>query len=175
MSKCCSFASQLFSMDNKLFLGCTLLSIQPKYCYWYCKIRILFQCFFSVSLILGPVESDGRAGSLSSIADTGGLVASGDGTAAGNPKDVLGPLLKPRFGKLAGGGLVAVPDEVDGTGAAPLLNSAQRGHLRLVSRLHLRKPSLRKLLKMTHSCDPSGRSVRSASVVGDPISIAKTI
>jgi hypothetical protein len=66
----------------------------------------------------------------------GGLAASGDGTATGNPKAVfVGPLLKPRLGKfvVAGGGLVADPEGVDGTGAVPLLNSAQRGHFRLVS------------------------------------------
>ena len=43
-----------------------------------------------------------------------------------------GPRLNPKLGVFAvgGGGLVA---EVEATGAAPLLNSAQRGHLRLVS------------------------------------------
>ena len=72
--------------------------------------------------------------SRSSTADMGGLVAKGDGTAAGNPNAAAeGPLLKPRLGKFAvvGDGLVA--DDVEGTGAAPLLNSAQRGHFRFVS------------------------------------------
>ena len=71
------------------------------------------------------------------IADIGGLVAKGEGTAAGNPNDVLeGPRLKPRFGGKpaeAGGGLVAEPDGVGAVGAVPLLNSAQRGHFRFVS------------------------------------------
>lgn len=68
------------------------------------------------------------------IADMGGLVAKGEGTAAGNPNDVLeGPRLKPRFGGKAGGGLVAEPDGVGAVGAVPLLNSAQRGHFRFVS------------------------------------------
>jgi hypothetical protein len=70
------------------------------------------------------------------MADMGGLVARGDGTAAGNPKAVFaGPRLKPRFGKLAlvGGGLIADPDAGGAMGAVPLLNSAHRGHFRLVS------------------------------------------
>jgi len=69
------------------------------------------------------------------MADMGGLVAKGDGTAAGYPKAAAeGPLLKPRLGRFAvvgGGGLVA--DGVEGVGTVLLLNSAQRGHLRLVS------------------------------------------
>lgn len=72
----------------------------------------------------------------SSMADMGGLVARGDGTAAGNPKEVfVGPRLNPRFGKLVlvGGGLVAEPDTAGAIGAVPLLNSAHRGHFRLVS------------------------------------------
>ena len=71
----------------------------------------------------------------STIPETGGLVARGDGTATGKPNDAEGPRLKPRFGKFGvagGGGLVADVD-VDGTAVVPLLNSAQRGHLRLVS------------------------------------------
>jgi hypothetical protein len=73
------------------------------------------------------------AASRSSMADMGGLVAKGDGTAAGNPNVAAeGPRLNPRFGKfvVVGGGLVADGAEF---GAVPLLNSAQRGHLRLVS------------------------------------------
>jgi len=71
----------------------------------------------------------------SSSADMGGLVARGEGTAAGKPKGIEGPRLNPRFGRFAvvGGGLVAGPDWVGVTGAVPLLNSAQRGHFRLVS------------------------------------------
>lgn len=68
--------------------------------------------------------------------DMGGLVASGDGTATGKPNAAVdGPRLNPRLGRLGvwGGGLVADPEAGDGTGAVPLLNSAQRGHLRLVS------------------------------------------
>lgn len=98
---------------------------------------------FSVSLIFGPDE--GVPGSevalSSSIACIGGLAAKGDGTAAGNPKERLlpptgGPRLKPKFanpGAVGGGGLVAEVDGVRGGGIVPLLNSAQRGHLRFVS------------------------------------------
>ena len=68
------------------------------------------------------------------IPDIGGLVARGDGTAAGNPNEAVeGPRLNPRLGKfgVAGGGLVA---DVDGAeDVVLLLNSAHRGHLRLVS------------------------------------------
>lgn len=70
----------------------------------------------------------------SSMADMGGLVAKGDGTAAGNPNVAAeGPRLNPRLGRFVavGGGLVA--DDAEGVGTVPLLNSAQRGHLRLVS------------------------------------------
>lgn len=98
----------------------------------------LRQLRFKVSLILGP-DPDGVGGIMSlsmTIADIGGLVAKGEGTAAGNPNGVLeGPRLKPRFdGKVAeaGGGLVAEPDGVGAVGAVPLLNSAQRGHFRFV-------------------------------------------
>jgi len=64
--------------------------------------------------------------------DMGGLVARGDGTAGKPNEDVEGPRLKPRLGKfgVVGGGLVADVEEVEG--AVPLLNSAHRGHLRLV-------------------------------------------
>ena len=60
-------------------------------------------------------------------------MAKGDGTAAGNPNVAAeGPLLNPRLGRFAVvGGLVA--DCTEGVGTVPLLNSAQRGHLRLVS------------------------------------------
>ena len=84
----------------------------------------------SVSLILGA-EPDGVEGmTSSSMADMGGLVASGEGTAAGCPKTFEVARLNPILGKAAGGcGL-----ETDGVvGAVPLLNSAQRGHLRFVS------------------------------------------
>ena len=90
----------------------------------------------SINLIFGaePLGVPGTA-SRSSMADMGGLVAKGDGTAAGNPNvAVEGPRLKPRLGKFAvvgGGGLVA--EGVEGVGTVLLLNSAQRGHLRLVS------------------------------------------
>lgn len=69
------------------------------------------------------------------MADTGGLVARGDGTAALKLKDAFcDGLLKPPKPDppgVAGGGLVA--DGVAGTRGAPLLNSAQRGHFRFVS------------------------------------------
>lgn len=89
-----------------------------------------------MSLILGAVDA-----SLSSIADSGGLVARGEGTAAPNanpapPPDAEGRLNPPRP---AVEGVAGKPDKPDteegGTGkaGAPLLNSAQRGHLRFVS------------------------------------------
>lgn len=78
------------------------------------------------------------------MAVTGGLVASGEGTAAACPKDgwrsdiADGLELKPKLGSPAGdiappppGGLVA---ELTLIGGAPELNSAHRGHLRFVSR-----------------------------------------
>lgn len=91
---------------------------------------------------------EGVPGGLSSsIGITGGLVANGDGTAVGNPKDERllppaagGPRLKPRFvnpGAVGGGGLVAEAVGVRGGGIVPLLNSAQRGHLRFVSKKKL--------------------------------------
>jgi len=83
----------------------------------------------SVNLIL---VVDGAAGS-SSIADTGGLVANGEGTATGKPKAGFeGPRLNPRLGILIAGGLVAEPEGTSDAGAVPLLNSAHRGHLRFV-------------------------------------------
>ena len=88
-----------------------------------------------MSLILGAVLVGVMEGSMSSMADTGGLVARGDGTAALKLKDafcdgLLKPLKLDPLG-VAGGGLE--PDGVEGTSGAPLLNSAQRGHLRFVS------------------------------------------
>jgi hypothetical protein len=79
--------------------------------------------------------------SWSSIAETGGLVASGEGIAAPNPKEGFGgPRLKPRLGRFGrlgvAGGLIADPG-ADETGATPLLNSAHRGHFRLVSVVEL--------------------------------------
>lgn len=104
----------------------------------------------SVSLIFGAdaVEEEGVPGAntlllSSSIASIGGLVANGDGTAAGNPNDERplpptgGPRLKPKFVNpevVGGGGLVAEAEGVRGGGTVPLLNSAQRGHLRFVSK-----------------------------------------
>lgn len=90
-----------------------------------------------VNFIFGA-ELDGAIASCSSIpiADNGGLVAKGEGTAAPYENDALGAgrlnPLRPGTPGVIGGGLVA---EVGGTGrgGVPLLNSAQRGHLRLVS------------------------------------------
>jgi hypothetical protein len=91
----------------------------------------LFKVNFSLGAAEGPVFGELAS---STIPDIGGLVARGDGTATGKPKaEADGPRLNPRFGKfgVVGGGLVA---EVEGAaGAVPLLNSAHRGHLRLVS------------------------------------------
>ena len=90
----------------------------------------------SVSFNLGA-----GASASSSWADIGGLVARGEGTAAGKPKAALeGPRWNPRLGKFAvvDGGLVAEPEGVGVTGAVPLLNSAQRGHFRFVSSRDIR-------------------------------------
>jgi len=82
-------------------------------------------------LILGP-----EADTSSSIAVIGGLIASGDETATGCPNAEL-RLNPPRIGGTladGGGGLAMEPDGVGADGPpVPLLNSAQRGHLRLVS------------------------------------------
>jgi|ERR1700722_1144527 len=86
----------------------------------------MYQFFFNISLIFGA-ELD-RGGSASSRAETGGLVASGDGTATGYPKVEPEGLLNPRL-VADGGGLVALVG-----GAVPALNSAQRGHFRFVSK-----------------------------------------
>ena len=93
--------------------------------------HVLTYVRFSVNFNFGA-----GASASSSWADMGGLVARGEGTAAGKPNDATeGPRLNPRLGKFAvvGGGLVAEPAGVGVTGAVPLLNSAQRGHLRFVS------------------------------------------
>jgi hypothetical protein len=58
---------------------------------------------FNVSFILGP-DADGVISSSMAMADIGGLVASGEGTAAGWPNaPAEGPRLKPRFGRFAAG------------------------------------------------------------------------
>lgn len=86
---------------------------------------------------MGAADGPAPGEAVSAIPDMGGLVARGDGTAAGKPNaDVDGPRLKPRLGKFGvdgGGGLDADVAGVEGTGTVPLLNSAQRGHLRFVS------------------------------------------
>jgi hypothetical protein len=73
-------------------------------------------------------------GSSPPMPDTGGLVASGEGTAAGKPNvGASAPRLNPRLGRFGvpgAGGLTAEPVGVEGPG---VLNSAQRGHLRFVS------------------------------------------
>ena len=99
------------------------------------------------------------------MADTGGLVARGEGTAALKPKEtfcdgLLNPLKLDVFG-VTGGGLVA--DGVVGTGGAPLLNSAQRGHFRLVSAAGLEFKKC-DASRNTYSYAPFVRSVRSAAV-----------
>jgi len=90
-----------------------------------------FLSMFSESLILGP-EPDGVGGIMStfSSAETGGLVARGEGT-AGNPNGVVGPRLNPRLGKFGvAAGVVAVPEVP--VVALGVLNSAHFGHFRLV-------------------------------------------
>jgi hypothetical protein len=99
------------------------------------------------------------------IPDMGGLVASGEGTATGNPnEDVDGPRLNPRLGKfgVVGGGLVA---DVEGAeGAVPLLNSAHRGHFRFVS-AHQGGQAVAWFQRIvTYSCAPFVRNVHIASV-----------
>lgn len=75
------------------------------------------------------------------MADMGGLVANGEGTAAGNPKaELADPRLNPRFGRLGlvappGAALVLAAGGPGVAGAVPLLNSAHRGHFRLVSNM----------------------------------------
>ena len=101
----------------------------------------------SVSLIFGaPPPSVGVAGPsypsslIASDDDTGGLVASGEGTAAGCP-NALGarrPAISGLSAKLTlgvGGAAVGLVADagVPTAGGAPELNSAQRGHLRFVS------------------------------------------
>ena len=117
-------------------------------------------------MILGAVLvcGDDAIGSISSIAKTGGLVASGDGTAAGKPKlDTEGPLLKPRFGRFGvAGGLVADVAAVTEPGIDPLLNSAQRGHLRFVSVIRI-SAVMKYIVKKMYSCDPFARNARNAS------------
>jgi len=69
------------------------------------------------------------------MADIGGLVARGDGTATGNPNALLdGPRLNPTFDTLGveGGGLAAVEGATEAPGVVGGLNSRYRGHLRLV-------------------------------------------
>jgi hypothetical protein len=91
--------------------------------------KMLRHVRFNVNLILG---AEGAASS--SIAERGGLVARGEET-AGNPNELapgrLNPI--PPNPPPMGEALAAEVEGVGGTGAVPLLNSAQRGHLRLVS------------------------------------------
>ena len=85
---------------------------------------------FNVNLIL---DAEGAASS--SMAERGGLVARGEETAAGNPNELAPGRLNPSPPNPPpmGEALAAEVEGVGGTGAVPLLNSAQRGHLRLVS------------------------------------------
>lgn len=105
--------------------------------------NIFFQVRFSVNLSLGAAEGD-KGSISSSMAVMGGLVARGEETATGCPNAELptGRLNPASIGEMAaagGGGLAIVP-EPEGVAAAelgtgPLLNSAQRGHLRFVSKI----------------------------------------
>lgn len=81
----------------------------------------------SVSLSLGAA---GGLNVSSGTADIGGLVANGEET-GGKPKDC--PRLKVGLVALGATAEGADVDAVGVMGAAPLLNSAHRGHLRLVS------------------------------------------
>ena len=107
----------------------------------YINLHCLVYVRFRVSLIFG-FAIDGVDGiPSSSMADMGGLVANGDGTAAGNPNAAPeGPRLNPNVGNPEGGGLVAEPDGMGVVGPVPLLNSAQRGHFRFVSAAPLLSP-----------------------------------
>lgn len=64
-----------------------------------------------------------------------------------------------------GGGLVADTGAAAGTGAAPLLNSAQRGHLRLVSvtKKFSHQAQIGKKIGVTYSCGPSDHNGHNAS------------
>ena len=144
----------------------------------------------SVSLIFGaPPPSAGVAGPsypsslIASDDDTGGLVASGEGTAAGCP-NALGarkPAISGLSAKLTlgvGGAAVGLVADagVPTAGGALELNSAQRGHLRFVSVRAFVRSFVRRCLSVspwldkgrrdhgTHSCGPSARSGRTASV-----------
>jgi len=88
----------------------------------------MIKCYvrFNVNLILG---AEGAASS--SMAERGGLVARGEETAAGNPNELAPGRLNPSPPNPCEA-LAAEVEGVGGTGAVPLLNSAQRGHLRLV-------------------------------------------
>lgn len=101
------------------------------------------------------------------MADIGGLVARGDGTAAGKPKEVFGgPRLKPRFGRaeVGGGGLAREPAGAGVIGAVPLLNSAQRGHFRFVSTSEMSwHGNATRPRSDTYSCVPSVHNVRNVS------------
>lgn len=104
----------------------------------------------------------------------GGLLAKGEGTAAGNPNAALeGPRLKPRLGKFAvvEGRLVAEPDAAEPVGAVPLLNSAHRGHFRFVSKKKRKEKGRSNCeyeadynAKMTYSCGPSDHNDHTVSV-----------
>jgi len=88
----------------------------------------LYQLRFSVNLSFGALDGVGGTVS-SSMADMGGEVARGDGTAAGKPNDE--PRLNPRAATAPGVG-AADPEGPGVAGKVPLLNSAHLGHLRLV-------------------------------------------
>ena len=76
----------------------------------------------------------GVGGTSSIAADMGGLVARGDGTAAGKPNEPDGPRLNPRFDTAPPGGGGPLPEDGPGVaGSVPLLNSAHLGHFRFVS------------------------------------------
>lgn len=127
---------------------------------------------FRVSFSLGPAEG---ASVPSSIADIGGLVAKGEGTAAAKLGFRSADTPSAGLANPAGDDALGTRGEdtdgppltlgVSGGGAVPELNSAQRGHLRLVSERRCVRCAamLGSILSDTHSYAPFVRSVRSVA------------
>lgn len=150
-------------------------------------VRLYTYVFLSVSFNLGPdrdgVEGDGSS---SSIAITGGLVARGEGPWLPSPKDWFGGRREPEapgenkaseldenpnppeaLGDAAGGLIAAAV----GKGALPELNSAHRGHFRLVSAGGVTSIQYTDG-KPTHSYVPFDRNARNVSVCDSVICIS---
>lgn len=131
-----------------------------------------------VSFNLGAAVGVG-GGASSSSADMGGLAARGEGTAAANlsADDAAiggGGMASEAFPNPAGADPLGTSGEdidgppltlgVSGGGAVPELNSAHRGHLRLVSVSSARRECADGGGgDCTYSCGPSARSARSGA------------